>query len=84
MASQENSVDFQGLYKPKSPDVTVSDYALFANSKETFNGQRLSKAMEFKIEQEILLHPYKKVPACPANMIKRLEFAKSLLRFQKD
>ena len=83
MASQEKCLDF----KPYSPDITVCDYALYADSKKMELDQgcsrrRLSKAMEFKIEQEILLFPYKKVPAYPANMTQRLEFAKELLRFQ--
>ena len=85
MASKENekSLDFQEQFKPRSPDLTVSDFALYA--KETFNRRpiQLSKKMELEIKQEIMQFPYKpKVPACPANMIKRLEFSKEMLRFQ--
>jgi hypothetical protein len=86
MASKkhENSLDFQGQFKPRSPDLSASDFALFA--KETFNRRPLqvSKKMELEIKQSILQFPYKpKVPACPANLMKRrLEFAEELLRFQ--
>ena len=82
MASKENSLDYQGQFKPRSPDLSASDYDLFA--KETFRRPlQLSNKMELEIKQAISNYPYKpKVPACPAKMKKRLEFAEKCLRFQ--
>ena len=61
-------------------------------SKENKNYQRqfkprspdLSASDELEIKQAISKYPYKpKVPFCPANMKKRLEFAEKCLQFQK-
>ena len=77
MASKEN---YQGQFKPRSPDLSASDFDLFA--KETLNRRPLQ--ISKKMEQAISKKPYKpKVPFCPANMKKRLEFAEKCLQFQK-
>ena len=92
MASEKNRKDFQGWYKPYSPDISVYDFNLYTNCKEmeldlgSFNRRShfaVSKEMKFKIEQDILQFKYcPKVPASPAKIIKRCEVAMVLLKFQ--
>ena len=93
MASEKNSKDFQRQYKPYSPDISVYDFTLYTNCKEMVldlgprprRPLQLSKETKFKIEQDIMQFKYQpKVSACPANIIKRCEFAKSLLKFQDN
>ena len=93
MASEKNSKDFQRQYKPSSPDISVYDFTMYTICKEmeldlgSFNRRRLPKEIKFnvfkEIEQDILQFKYRpKVPASPAKIIKRCEFARALLKFQ--